>query len=265
MNRREFMALTAAGLASSALGQRSGNAGSGQTPKMQAPKMKIKAIAFDAFPIFDPRPVFALAEELFPGNGMALSDEWRTRQFEYTWLRVIAQRYADFWQVTEDALAFAADKLKLDLNAEKREKLMSAYLNLKAWPDVPPALSALTKSGLRLAFLSNLTQPMLQANIKSAGLSGIFEEAISTDQARTFKPDPRAYQLGVESLGLQRNEILFVAFAGWDAAGASLFGYPTFWVNRLKLPAEKLDAVPAASGASLLNLVQFLQTNTTSG
>ena len=265
MNRREFMALTAAGLASRALGQHSGNAGRDQTPKIHAPKLKIKAIAFDAFPIFDPRPVFALAEELFPGNGVALSDEWRTRQFEYTWLRVVAQRYADFWQVTEDALVFAADKLKLELSAEKREKLMNGYLNLKAWPEVPPALSALRKSGLRMAFLSNLTQHMLQANIKSAGLSGIFEEAISTDQARTFKPDPRAYQLGIQSLGLQRNEILFVAFAGWDAAGASLFGYPTFWVNRSKLPAEKLDAVPDGSGESLLDLLHFLDTEATSG
>ena len=153
MNRREFIALTSTGLASCALGPRSGNVG-----RDQAPKTKIKAIAFDSFPIFDPRPVFALAEELFPGNGIALSDEWRTRQFEYTWLRVVAQRYADFWQVTDDALVFAANKLKLDLSAEKREKLMSGYLNLKAWPDVPPALSALKNSGLRLALLSNFTQ-----------------------------------------------------------------------------------------------------------
>jgi 2-haloacid dehalogenase len=263
MNRREFMALSVAGIASRALVPRWSHAGRDQAPK--TPKTKIKAIAFDAFPIFDPRPVFALAEELFPGNGIALSDEWRTRQFEYTWLRVVAQRYADFWQVTEDALVYAADKLKLDLSAEKREKLMSAYLNLKAWPDVPPALAALRKSGLRLAFLSNFTQHMLQANIKSAGLTGIFEEAISTDQARTFKPDPRAYQLGIESLGLQRDQILFAAFAGWDAAGAKLFGYPTFWVNRLKLPAEELGAVPDGSGSSLLDLVQFLHTNATSG
>lgn len=260
MNRREFVALTAAGLVSWASGMRSGNAS-----KDQAPKTKIKAIAFDAFPIFDPRPVFTLAEELFPGNGLALSDEWRTRQFEYTWLRVVAQRYADFWQVTEDALVFAANKLKLDLNAEKREKLMSGYLNLKAWPDVPPALSALRKSGLRLALLSNFTQDMLQANIKSAGLSGIFAEVISTDHAHTFKPAPRAYQLGIDSLRLQRNQILFAAFAGWDAAGARLFGYPTFWVNRLKAPAEELGAVPDASGGRLLDLVQFLQTNATSG
>ena len=89
----------------------------------------------------------------------------------------------------------------------------------------------------------NLTPQMLQANIKSAGLTGIFEEVISTDQARTFKPDPRAYQLGIESLGLQRDQVLFAAFAGWDAAATRLFGYPTFWVNRLKLPAEELGAV----------------------
>jgi 2-haloacid dehalogenase len=260
MNRREFMALTAAGFASYALGPGSGNAG-----RDQSQKMEIKAVAFDAFPIFDPRPVFAVAEELFPGNGATLSEEWRTRQFEYTWLRVLALRYADFWQVTEDALTFAANKLKLDLSDEKREKLMSEYLNLKAWPDVPLALSALKKSGIRLALLSNLTPHMLQANIKSAGLTGIFESVISTDQARTFKPDPRAYQLSIESLGLQRNQILFVAFAGWDAAGAKLFGYPTFWVNRLKAPAEELGAVPDASGGSLLDLVHFLHANANSG
>jgi 2-haloacid dehalogenase len=253
MHRRTFIALSGAGLASRAVGRHFPN-----LVRDQSGEAKIKAIAFDAFPIFDPRPVFTLAEELFPGKGAALRDEWRTRQFEYTWLRVIARRYAGFLQVTEDSLVFAAKKLSLDLTAEKREKLVSAYLNLKAWPDVSPALNILKKSGVRLALLSNFTQQMLHANIKSAGLDGTFEHVISSDQARTYKPDPRAYQLGIEALGLQRKEILFAAFAGWDAAGAELFGYPTFWVNRLKLPPEELGAVPGASGDSLSDLVLFL-------
>jgi 2-haloalkanoic acid dehalogenase type II len=123
--------------------------------------MKIKAIAFDAFPIFSPSPVFALAEKLFPGNGPALSDEWRNRQFEYAWLRMAAHHYADFWQITQDALTFAANKLKLDLTADKREALMNAYLQLTVWPDVPAALNRIKTLGLRLAFLSNFTQRML--------------------------------------------------------------------------------------------------------
>jgi 2-haloacid dehalogenase len=221
-------------------------------------KSTIKALAFDAFTVLDPRPVVALAQELFPEEGAELSTEWRARQFEYTWLRVAARQYADFWQVSQEALVFAAKKIKLELGQDKRNKLMNAYLELKAWPDAAPALRSLKTSGFRLAFLSNFTPRMLAADIQSAGLVGVFEHALSTDQVRTYKPDPRAYQLGTDMLKLKREQILFVAFAGWDAAGAKLFGYPTFWVNRLKLPMEELGATPDAAGETLAELAQYL-------
>jgi 2-haloacid dehalogenase len=258
MNRRRFLAFTG-GAVSGLL-----TPSWGTLLASSAPSLKIKAIAFDAFPIFSPGPVFALAEKLFPGNGPALSDEWRNRQFEYAWLRMAAHHYADFWQITQDALTFAANKLKLDLTADKRDALMNAYLKLAVWPDVPAALNRIKALGLQLAFLSNFTRRMLDANIKYAGLEKQFDHVISTDQVSTYKPDPRAYQLGIEVLGLKREEIMFAAFAGWDAAGAKSFGYPTFWVNRLRLPAEELDAVPDASGDNLLDLVRFLETNAAS-
>jgi 2-haloacid dehalogenase len=218
---------------------------------------RIRALAFDAFPIFDPMPIFALADAMYPGTG--LSDEWRTRQFEYTWLRVAARHYADFWQVTEDALVFAANRLNLRLSARDRATLMGAYLEMRAWPDVVPALESMKKSGLRLVLLSNFTREMLDANIRNAGLHGIFEQVISTDLRRTYKPDPRAYQLGLDVLKLKREELLFVAFAGWDAAGAKVFGYPTFWVNRQKLPAEELGVRVDASGDTLTDLLNVLR------
>ena len=121
-------------------------------------------------------------------------------------------------------------------------QLMQAYLGLKAWPDVPSALRALRETGSRLAFLSNMTTQILEAGIKNAGLEGVFEHVLSTDQIRAYKPAPRAYQMAIDAFKLQREDILFVAFAGWDAAGAKWFGYPTFWVNRLNLPAEELGA-----------------------
>lgn len=252
INRRELVTLAAGSIAAGILNGIP--AALSQTP---GPASKIKAIAFDAFPVFDPRPVFALADGMFPGSGF--SEEWRTRQFEYTWLRVAARQYTDFWQVTEDALAFAANKLKLQIDPEQRAKLMNAYLGLRTWPDVLPALATMKKAGLRLSFLSNFTGKMLAANIKSAGLDGIFEQVLSTDQVKTYKPDPRAYQLGIDALKLRREEVLFVAFAGWDAAGSKLFGYPTYWVNRQKLPMEELGAPPDGSGATLADLVQFLE------
>ena len=253
-NRRAFVARMASGIALGILSS---------MPKVSADepfsKSRIKAIAFDAFPIFDPRPVFALVEKLLPGKGAELSNEWRTRQFEYTWLRVAAQRYVDFWQVTRQALEFAAEKLNLKLTLDQRNELMNAYLGLKTWPDVIPALATLKDSGFRLALLSNFTFGMLEAHIKSAGLSGFFELVLSTDRAKTYKPDPRAYHLGTDTLKLEREEILFVAFAGWDAAGAKLFGYPTFWVNRQRLPAEKLGATQDGVGESLPDLLEFLK------
>ena len=247
MTRRRFVIRTAGGLAATAWTS---------APRALAAESPIKAIAFDAFPIFDPSPAFALADAMFPGAG--LSDEWRTRQFEYTWLRVAAQHYADFWHVTEDALVFAMNKLKLGLSPDDRAALMNAYLGLRAWPDVVPALESMKKSGVRLALLSNFTRTMLDANIKSAGLDGMFDQVLSTDQAATYKPDPRAYQLGPDALTLTRDEILFVAFAGWDAAGAKLFGYPTYWVNRQKLPAEEMGGRADGSGETLTDLVTFL-------
>jgi 2-haloacid dehalogenase len=252
-NRRKFVAFAASGIALGILRS---------IPTVVAvtsfSRSKIKAIAFDAFPIFDPRPVFSLAERLYPGKGADLSNEWRTRQFEYTWLRVAAHRYADFWQVTQEALEFAAEKLNLKLGHEQRDELMNAYLELTTWPDVMPTLTSLRNSGFRLAFLSNFTSRMLEANIQHAGLTGLFEQVLSTDLASTYKPDPRAYQLGTDVLKLARQEILFVAFAGWDSAGAKLFGYPTFWVNRQNSPAEKLDAVPDGVGESLTQLRRFV-------
>jgi 2-haloacid dehalogenase len=250
LDRREFLANVAGGVVASL----------GLTPLTvgAAGKPRIRAVAFDAFPIFDPRPVFALAETLFPGRGAELSNAWRTRQFEYQWLRALSGRYADFWQTTDDALVFAAKLLQLELSPDKRAKLMHAYLELRAWPDAPSALAELRDAGLRLAFVSNMTARMLHTAISNAGLEGLFARILSTDAVQTYKPDPRAYQVAVDGLGLAREEVLFVAFAGWDAAGAKSFGFPTFWVNRLNVPEEELGVHPDGIGRDLADLVRFV-------
>jgi 2-haloacid dehalogenase len=139
-----------------------------------------------------PGPISALAEKLFPGRGADLSNAWRMRQFEYTWLRTVCRRYADFWKVTQDAQEFAAKMLKLELTLEKRRQLMEAHLDLKAFPDVPSALKSLKDVGIKLAFLSNLTPHMLESVTKSSGLEGIFEHSLSTDAVKIYKPDLRA-------------------------------------------------------------------------
>jgi 2-haloacid dehalogenase len=224
-----------------------------------APKPnRIRAVAFDAFPIFDPRPIASNAEERFPGHGGRLMEEWRRRQFEYTWLRTAADRYVDFWQVTGQALSFAATQLDLRLSKQDRDALMEPYLRLQPWPEVLMVLEKLRAAGLRLAFLSNFTKQMLDAAVASSGLQGFFEEHLSTDRVGQFKPSRRAYEMGVKALGMRREEIAFVASAGWDAAGAKWYGYPTVWINRTAADIEALDAAPDLVATSLTALESFV-------
>ena len=242
--RRQLMA---AGLAASLV-----------SPARASGGMRFKAIAFDAFPIFNPQSIASLAEKLFPGRGADLVSAWRLRQFEYTWLRSLSHTYADFMRITEDALVFAARAY--DLTDDRRCQLLEAWMALGAWPDVMPVLRQLKQSGVELALLSNFTPAMLQGCIATAGLAGVFDHVLSTDAVKTYKPDPRAYHLGVDAIKRPKDQILFVAFAGWDAAGAKAFGYPTYWLNRAGAASEELGLTPDGAGSNLAGLLQFLDT-----
>jgi 2-haloacid dehalogenase len=249
LDRRSFVTLGSLSLATPVVDAALGS---------PALRESIKGVAFDAFAIFDPRPIFQSCEAAFPGRGAELANAWRARQFEYQWLRALTGMYANFWDVTANALDFAAHSIQLDLSPARRDELMHGYLTLEAWPDVPAALSALRRSGTQIAILSNATDRILQAGLANSGLLGEFQHVISTDRIRTFKPDPRAYRLGTQLLGLPAREILFVAFAGWDVAGAGWFGYRTFWNNRQNAVAEELGVRSDGTGTTLGDLVGFL-------
>ncbi|MGK2922009.1 MAG: haloacid dehalogenase type II [Methyloceanibacter sp.] len=256
LTRRDTLGLAASTLAATLLPSVS----SAEEAKKDAKKdAKIELVLFDAFPVFDPRPILESLETMAPGRGEKLGELWRNRQFAYTWLRTVAGEYEDFWKVTRDGLLYAAEAMDVVLSPRQVERIMNGYLTLKAWPDAPAALETLKAEGLRLAFLSNFTPRMLGAAIESAGLEGTFEQALSTDAVRTYKPDPRAYRLAIETLSMPRDRILFVPFAGWDAAGAKWFGYETFWVNRLGAPPEVLSVKADGMGSNLDDLVAYLR------
>ena len=252
MNRRRFVGALAGALGASAI----------QTEiiaaqQEQSRQVGIKAIAFDGFVIFDPRSLEKRAEAVLPGRGSDFANLWRTRQFEYCWLRTSGEKYSDFWHVTDDALRYTARSMKIALTSEQHDALMEAYLKLQPWPDVREGLAELRRRGIRLAFLSNLTAAMLDANLKQAGLSEFFEPHLTTDRVQAYKPSPRAYQMGPDIFRLQKREIAFAAFGAWDAAGAKWFGYPTVWVNRGGVPAEELDAQPDVVAKNFGGLVEF--------
>ena len=222
------------------------------------PRTRFAAIAFDYLVLFNPDSVVAAVEQVFPGKGRAFTDVWRTRQFEYSWLRSMAGRYVDFSKLTEDALVYAANALKVELTGSQKRQLMDAYLHLTPWPDTVDALRQLRQSNIRVITIANFSPSMLRANADRAGLTTLFDALISTDANHTYKPDPRAYQLGMDHLRLAKQDIVFAAFGGWDAAGAKSFGYPTVWVNRFNQPAEELGVRPDRTVIDLKGLLDFV-------
>lgn len=222
------------------------------------PRRKIRGICFDLFTLFDPRSVVAVARAIVGEAGPALCETWRVRQFEYAWLRAAAGRYADFRVVTDEALVHAAASRAVVLGQAERARLVDAYSELAPWPDAADALRRWRTAGLKLAPLANYAPGMLEALVAHAGFDDLFDALISTDRATTFKPDPRAYALGPSVLGLDKEEIAFSAFGGWDAAGARWFGFPTFWVNRLGVTPEVLPPGADATGPDLQGLAAFI-------
>jgi 2-haloacid dehalogenase len=235
--------------------------GAALTLAARSTRTPIRAICFDLFTLFDPRSIVKVAQRFAPQKAAELCDAWRVRQFEYAWLRVAGGRYADFRTVTEEALVWAAQTHGVPLTPEARRAMVDGYSQLDPWPGARESLAAWKAEGLQLAPLANYAPGMIEGLVRHAGLECVFDELISTDRARTFKPDPRAYALGMSVLGRRREEIAFAAFGGWDAAGAAWFGYPTFWVNRLGLGLveEELGIAPDATGRTLAGLRDFVR------
>jgi 2-haloacid dehalogenase len=180
-----------------------------------------------------------------PEHGLELAQAWSTKLFSNTWLYTAAREYAPFEVIAANSLRYAAESLGLNLSNSDRRELVKGYSSLDAWPDVKSALRAFRRSGIRLALLSNLSESVLRSNMVRNGLSQAFDHVLSTDRVRAFKPSPKAYAMALDAFGLPKSRIGFAAFAGWDAAGATWFGYRTAWVNRLGLSFEEIPPGPA--------------------
>jgi 2-haloacid dehalogenase len=221
-----------------------------------------RAVVFDAYgTLFDVYSVGLLAEQLFPGRGEALGVLWRDKQIEYTRLVSMSGRYRPFWELTRAGLRFAAQRLGLSLDTAAEERLMNQYRHLSAFPENLDVLRELKARRVPAAILSNGDPEMLGVAVKSAGLSGYLAHVLSVHPVRRYKTDPAAYALGPQALKLPAKQILFVSSNGWDAIGATWYGYTTLWVNRHGLPLEQLDTEPTRIGTSLRDVLSFLETD----
>ncbi len=215
----------------------------------------VRAVLFDAYgTLFDVYSVVALAEQLFPGHGQALSVLWRDKQIEYTRLVTTSNdgaHYQPFWDLTRAGLRYACKRLGVDLTAAAEAQLMDQYRHLTAFPENIGVLQDLKARGIATGILSNGDPAMLQAAVQSAGLVGLLDYVISVDSLRKFKTHPAAYALGEQATGLPASEIGFVSCNSWDALAATWYGYRTLWVNRYQLPFEELGTQPTHTGHSL--------------
>ncbi|MFO1266262.1 MAG: haloacid dehalogenase type II [Rubrivivax sp.] len=235
----------------------------GPPAHLLTPPARIGAVLFDAYgTLFDVQSVGQLAGQLFPGQGDALAQLWRDKQIEYTRLVTMssagAEHYRPFWQLTRDALRWACARLRLAADAAMLDRLMDEYRRLSPFPENLEVLRTLKARGTTAGILSNGDPEMLAAGIGHAGFTDLVRPVLSVQAVRRFKTDAAAYALGPAALGLPAREILFVSSNGWDAVGATWFGYTTLWVNRSGAPPEELGTAPTHSGSSLRDVLPLL-------
>jgi len=209
--------------------------------------MPIKGLIFDAYgTLYDVHSVQAKTEELCPGKGDLITQIWRLKQLEYTWLQTSLQDYRDFTFLTQASLEFALRAAGIETSERITKALFEKYLDLDPYPEAKEALGALKRrGGLKLAILSNGSTAMLTALVKNSGLDAFLDATISVDGARKFKPHPECYALVEEKLGLKTDEVLFVSSNGFDVAGAKHFGFKVAWIRRGGVAAPTESIGPA--------------------
>ena len=230
--------------------------------------MTIRAVVFDAYgTLFDVYSIQTLADQFYPGKGAAISVMWRDKQIEYT--RLITQSdphqasgskyYLPFWEITKLALDYTLERLKLERKSGVVENLMQQYARLSPFPENLGVLQGLKTAGLATAILSNGSPEMLESAVANAGMASLLDHLISVDAIRLFKTSPESYGLVQKHMPFEKQEILFVSSNGWDALGATWFGFTTLWVNRQGLPHETIGPKPTYTGRDLSKVLEILE------
>ena len=216
------------------------------------------ACVFDAYgTLFDIAAPANASRTALGDKAAELTGIWRRKQLEYTWLRSLMGRHADFWQVTSDALDYALAAVHRAAPAIHRA-LLDSYLALEAYSEVPATLAALRERGMRTAILSNGTAAMLEAACRHNRMAALFDDILSVDAVGIFKPHPSVYRYATDRLAVRPDEILFMSSNGWDIAGAASFGFRTVWVNRSGQPPERLPGTPVAVIDNLSELLAHI-------
>ena len=220
---------------------------------------QVKAFVFDAYgTLFDVFSVIEKCEELYPNKGNQISQTWRKKQLEYSYLRQMMGNYRPFSEVTREALRYAVEEAGAELTQEKEDSLLHAYQHLSVYKEVPQVLKDLKEKGVTLAIFSNGSHDMLDPLVKQSPLAEYLDYVISADDIKQFKPTPASYTHALNFLELKRENILFMSSNGWDISGAKNFGFHTAWINRNELPVECLKLPPDAIYDDLKDILNWV-------
>jgi len=219
--------------------------------------MPIKAYVFDAYgTIFDVHAAIGRHRAVVGTEADRFSELWRTKQLEYSWTLTLMDRYESFWTLTERALDFAFARFP-NVDRGLRAALLEAYYTLDAYPDARSALAALKAAGFATAILSNGSPEMLAAAVHGAKLADVLDRVLSVDAVRAFKPPTHVYDLALDALGAEADEMVFVSSNRWDVAGAANRGLVPVWVNRAGNPDEYPGLEPVAVIRSLAEISEL--------
>lgn len=200
---------------------------------------------FDAYgTLFDVHAAAELHKLAIGPKWQQLSQTWRTKHIEYTWVHSLSQRPVSFWEIAQRSLDYAIASAGAAVSAEVRGKLLAAYRTMDAYPEVAEVLAVLKARGACVAILSNGDPDMLDDAVRAAKLDNLFDAVLSVTAAGIFKPAPAVYRLAAERFGCKPGDISFQSSNRWDIAGAKAFGFRTVWINRTGAPDEYPDLQP---------------------
>ncbi|MCL4766588.1 MAG: haloacid dehalogenase type II [Hyphomicrobiaceae bacterium] len=201
----------------------------------------MRHFVFDAYgTLFDVHSAASRYRDAIGAQWDRLSQLWRTKHLEYTWIHAQTGRHVPFWTLAERSLDYAIAATG-GVPAGTRDKLLSAYRTLSAYPEAADVLQDLRRAGARLAVLTNGDRGMIDDAVAAAGLGGLLDEIITVHEAGVYKPNAAVYRLACERFGVAPDAISFQSSNRWDIAGAKAFGFRCIWINRHGLPDEYPD------------------------
>ena len=203
----------------------------------------IKAIIFDAYgTLFDVNSAAEKCKNKIGDKWEPFSNYWRTIQLEYTWLRSLMKRHKDFWKITEDSLDKSMEVFKIDFSI--RNELLDLYRVLSTFSEVNDVLKKLKEKKYKLAILSNGTPSLLNELVSSNNLENIFDDVLSIEEVKTYKPHPNVYNIPIKRYQINKNNVAYLSANTWDVSAAGNYGFNAVWVNRNNGVFDNLDYVP---------------------